>query len=190
MKLSPRLKKLLAALLSLAIAYAVMAVAFKLIGLENAHLWIERAGPWAPLVFTIICAASLVAAPLSGSSVFIAGGALFGKEIAFVLSFIASLIGCSINYWISRRYGRRVAVRLVGKEDIDELDAFVARLKGHHSVLYMALMMLLGQDVVSYAIGLTKIDYFRFALALVPAAAVLVGFYIYVGTSLLEALIA
>lgn len=183
------IRKLLLALLVLASTYVIMALALRAIGLENAHRLIAQAGPLAPLIFIPLCAVSLIVAPLSGSSLYVLGGALFGKGYGFVLSLIATQIGCNANFWISRKFGRKVAARFIGHSHMDELDQMIQRIKSHHSIFYMAVIMPLSQDVVSYAAGLTKLRYRDFFLALAISAPVIVGAYIFLGTSLLEALV-
>jgi uncharacterized membrane protein YdjX (TVP38/TMEM64 family) len=189
MTIRSRLKKVLLALLGVVVLYLLMVLVLRTIGLENAQHWIQRTGSQAPIVFTSLCTVSLILAPLSGSSLFIAGGALFGKETGFLLSLIATLIGCSINFWISRKLGRRMAARFIGQGNIDDLDQFTKGLKNHHSIFYIILVMPLSQDIVSYAVGLTRISYWNFLIALTPSGIVVVGAYIYFGSSLLEALI-
>ncbi|MBF2048331.1 MAG: TVP38/TMEM64 family protein [Leptolyngbya sp. IPPAS B-1204] len=183
------LKRILLALLGLALFYLVMILVLRTIGLENAHRFIHQSGAWAPIVFVVLCSLSLVIAPLSGSSLFIAGGALFGKETGFWLSLVASIIGCSINFWLSRKLGRQVVARLIGKNSLEELDRFTQRLEGNRGLLYLTLVMPLSQDIVSYAAGLTPISYHRFLVALISSGFVVVAAYIYLGTSLLEALL-
>ena len=189
LRINPQLKKILLALLFIAVLYAVMALILRTIGLENAQNWIRKTGVWAPAIFIGICSFSLILAPLSGSSLFVAGGALFGKETGFILSYAATLIGCNINYWISRKLGRKVASRFIGKANLDELDKSIKQLKSHHGIFYMILIMPLSQDVVSYAVGLTKIKYVHFLIALCVSGVAIVSAYIYLGSSLLEALI-
>ncbi|MBE9099387.1 TVP38/TMEM64 family protein [Vacuolonema iberomarrocanum] len=183
------IRKILLALLVVATTYVVMALALRAIGLENAHRLIAQAGPLAPLIFIPICAVSLILAPLSGSSIYIVGGALFGKGYAFLLSLIATLLGCNANFWISRRFGRKVAARFIGHNNLDDLDQTMMRIKSHHSVFYMTLIMPLSQDLVSYAAGLMKLRYRDFLFALLISAPIVVGAYIFVGTSILEALV-
>jgi uncharacterized membrane protein YdjX (TVP38/TMEM64 family) len=189
MRINSQLKKVLLALLFIAVIYALMALALRAIGLENAQNFIRRTGAWAPLIFVALCSLSLILAPLSGSSLFVAGGALFGKETGFILSYVATLIGCSTNYWISRKLGREVASRFIGKKNLDELDGFINRLKSQQSIFYIILIMPLSQDIVSYAVGLTKIKYSHFLIALIISGTAIVAAYIYLGSSLLEALI-
>lgn len=173
-------------LLGFAILYAVMVFLLRSVGLENAQQWIQRSGNWAPLLFVLLCACSLIIAPLSGSSLFIAGGALFGKETGYTLSLTASILGCSINFWISRKLGRGIVSHLIGQSSLTELDKLTGRLKGNRGIFYLTLMMPLSQDIVSYAAGLTPISYSRFLIALILSGIVVVAAYIYLGTSLLE----
>lgn len=188
-KVKSTARKILAAMLVMALTYAIMALVLRAIGLENAQHYVHQAGIWSPVLFVLLCAASLIIAPLSGSSLYIMGGALFGKETSLLLSYIATLLGCSANFWISRKLGRRVASRFIGRSHLEELDQFTDRIKHHHSVFYMVILMPLSQDIVSYAIGLTKVRYSVFLLALAISGLLIVGAYIYLGTSLLEQMI-
>ena len=180
------LKNILLAIIFVSVFYLAMVFALQNIGLDNAQLFIKQTGVWAPIVFIALCAVSLILAPLSGSSLFVVGGTLFGKHNAFLLSYIASIIGCSANFWISRKFGRKVAQRFIGKTNFDELDKFINRLKNRRSILYMILTMPLSQDIVSYAIGLTKIKYTYFLIALILSSTVVISGYVYIGSSLLE----
>ena len=186
MRFSSKLQKILLAISFVAILYLILALALQTIGLDNAQLLVKQTGVWAPVVFIFLCAASLIIAPLSGSSLFVVGGTLFGKHDAFLLSYIATLIGCSANFWISRKLGRRVAQRFIGKANLDELDKFINKLKGSSSIFYMVIIMPFSQDIVSYAIGLTKIKYTYFLIALILSSTIVIAGYVYIGSSLLE----
>lgn len=187
MRRTQLLQQVLLALLGFTIIYGVMILLLRSVGLDNAHQFIYRSGGWAPAIFIVLCSISLVVAPLSGSSLFIAGGALFDKELAFFLSLIASVLGCSINFWISKQFGRSVVSHLIGKKSLKELDKFTQRIKGNYGIFYLTLIMPLSQDIISYAAGLTPISYSRFLIALILSGIVVVAAYIYLGSSLLEA---
>lgn len=180
------LQRILLALLGFVMLYAVMVLLLRSVGLENAQQWIQRSGSWGPILFVLLCALSLIIAPLSGSSLFIAGGAVFGKETGYFLSLLASILGCSVNFWISRKLGRGVVARLIGQNSLAELDKFTGQVKGNRGVFYLTLIMPLSQDITSYAAGLTPISYSRFLIALILSGIVVIAAYIYLGTSLLE----
>ena len=186
MRFPSKIKNIILALFLVTILYLTMALAIQTIGLDNAQMFIKKTGIWAPIVFIILCAVSLILAPLSGSSLFVVGGTLFGKHDAFLLSYIATIIGCSANFWISRKLGRKVAQRFIGKANLEELDKFTGKLKSSRSILYMIAIMPFSQDIVSYAIGLTKIKYTYFLIALILSSTIVIGGYVYIGSSLLE----
>ncbi|MGF1676987.1 MAG: TVP38/TMEM64 family protein [Rivularia sp. (in: cyanobacteria)] len=189
MRLISNLKKILLASFFVIILYLIMVFALRNIGLDNAQQFIKQTGVWSPIVFIVLCAISLILAPLSGSSLFVIGGTLFGKHNAFLLSYIATIIGCSANFWISRKFGRKVAQRFIGKANLDELDKFINRFKSNRSIFYIIIIMPLSQDIVSYAIGLTKIKYSHFLIALILSSTVIISGYVYIGSSILEILI-
>lgn len=182
-------QKLLLPLLGMAVIYFAIALVLRSIGLENAQAFIKSTGWWTPIVFVVLCALSLIAAPISGSSLIVVSGTLFGKELGWILSFIGSFVGCSANFWISRKLGRKFAARLLGNQNLRQLDRFTRRLQGGRDILYMILVMPIAQDLVSYAVGLTHIPYKRFLIALTVSGMAIVAAYIYLGSSLLEALI-
>ncbi|MEO0842727.1 MAG: VTT domain-containing protein [Cyanobacteria bacterium J06643_5] len=186
MQLSSKFKNIILAIFFVAILYLTMGLTLQTVGLDNAQMFIKKTGVLAPIVFIILCALSLMIAPLSGSSLFVVGGTLFGQHDAFLFSYIATIIGCSANFWISRKLGRKFAQRFIGKANLDELDKFIGKLKSSRSILYMIAIMPFSQDIVSYAIGLTKIKYTHFLIALILCSAIVVGGYVYIGSSLLE----
>lgn len=189
MKRAELLKQGFLLLLGFIALYTVMVLVLRTVGLENAQQFIEESGRWAPILFVSLCFLSLIVAPLSGSSLFIIGGTLFGKDTAFFLSLLASVLGCSANFWISKQFGRPVVARLIGKSSLNELDKFTSQLTGERGIFYLTLIMPLSQDIVSYAAGLTPISYSRFVIALLLSGIMVVAAYIYLGSSLLEALL-
>ncbi|MEN9218036.1 MAG: VTT domain-containing protein [Gloeomargarita sp. DG_2_bins_126] len=169
--------------------YALAVLALRWVGITPAREWLAQWGMFSWLIFIGLSAASLILAPLSGSSLYVLGGTLFGQNLAFLLSVTATLIGCSVNFWLARCWGRRLVLRLVGAAQVETLDRWFMDLQSHHSIFYMFLVMHLSQDIVSYALGLTRIDYRDFLIALSLSALTIVGFYIYLGSGVLNWLV-
>lgn len=186
---SPKVKKILIAVLLFVSFYGLAIVILRAIGLENLQGAIQHLGIWAPVAFVLLCTVSMILAPLSSSSVFVTGGVLFGQQIGFLLSLLASVIGCCVNFWISRKLGRRVAARFIGHSSLDDLDRFTQRLNSHHGIMFMILVLPISQDLLSYAVGLTKVKFWKFFVALVISGIAVVGAYVYLGSGLLEALL-
>ncbi len=84
------------------------------VGPERLQQIVRSAGPLAPLVYVLLRAATYVFAPLTTGPIQIASGALFGVWEGIALSVIGETLGGSINFWIGRRLGRPVVLRIAG----------------------------------------------------------------------------
>lgn len=189
MPMRPKVYRVLATLFLAIALYAGLILILRAIGLENVQTSIKELGIWSPVVFVVVCAISLVLAPLSAGSVFLTSGLLFGPQLGFVLCFLGSVVGCSLNFWISRKLGRKVATYLVGKNSLKALDRLTNRLQARHSLMLMIVLMPISQDIVSYAVGLTKVRFFHFFLALTISGIAVAATYAYLGSNLLEVLV-
>jgi len=188
-RINSKIKKLLLAFLGIVLLYAGLVFVLRAIGLENLHLTVRQMGVWAPAAFVLISVFSVILAPISSSSIFATGGILFGQHVGFLLSFLSSIVGCCTNFWISRKLGRAVVARFIGHDSLAQLDRFTARLNHRHSIAFMMLIMPVSHDMVSYAVGLTKVKFWQFFIALFVSGFVTIAAYVYLGTSILEALI-
>ncbi|KKT78335.1 MAG: hypothetical protein UX31_C0003G0061 [Candidatus Nomurabacteria bacterium GW2011_GWA1_46_11] len=138
------------------------------LGTENIRQIVAGAGVFGPVIFIILLSLTYIIAPLSGTPFFFSGFALFGK--AFVIySYMAVLLGMTVNFWISRLWGRQVVTKLVGQENMKEIDAFT---KNYGVKMLIFLRVAQGNlaDFISYAYGLTNIKFVTYFLvsALTP----------------------
>ena len=132
-------------------------------GVAELRALVERSGPWAPLVYILLKMIATILPPVSGSPLRVASGALFGLPLGVLLSLIADLIGGSISFWITRRYGRRVLELFVGGGSVETVDGLVRRAGGWRALLFVRLAVPPIYNYVSYAAGLTRLPYWQFA---------------------------
>ena len=114
------------------------------------------------LVVVLYTILSHVFAPLSGSPMILVSITLYGLEIGMILLHLSSSISASINFWISRRFGRKLVTKLVGEKPMKEVDEFAA-LEGKKVLWISRILGFSIFELISYAAGLTKIsfkDYF------------------------------
>ena len=141
---------------------------------ESIQNFIKQFGPWGPIIFIIVGLIPYVIAPISGIPGLIAGYYLFGPTTIFYLYPIA-LLGFSINFLISRKFGRPFLARFLDKKSIGAIDKLA---RDHGILTLVALRIFQGGlgDYVSYAYGLTKITFRRYflvsSLAIMPGQAV------------------
>lgn len=154
--------------IALAIALAISGVSIVLVELfdigTKMRQWIEGAGVWAPLVFVGLKASTYVVAPLSGTPVKLAGGALFGFWEGAALGLTGDLLGGSINFWIARLFRDKAITRLSGRKAIKQIDDLTEHVGGWRALVAARLFLSSLYDFISYAAGLSKLPFKQFFL--------------------------
>lgn len=105
---------------------------------------------------------SHVFAPLAGTPGVLLGVTIYGVKTGMFLLYIASLISASINFWISKKFGRKLVTKLVGEKSMKEVDEFTS-VEGKQALIISRLFGFPIFEFISYAAGLTNIsfkDYF------------------------------
>lgn len=133
-------------------------------GTEKLHAMVEAAGAWAPLIYILIKMATYIIAPLSGASVELASGALFGVFIGTALSVVGSTLGGSINYWIARTLGRVGVVKFAGKKALAQVDETADRVGGWRALLVARVVLSPIYDFISYAAGLARLPFWQYVV--------------------------
>ncbi len=155
------------------LALVAVAVGFTLVtmiiveatgGAQKFRGFIEGAGAWAPLVYVLLKASTYVIAPLSGTTVKLASGALFGTWEGMLLSLAGDTLGGSLNYWIARTLGRKGVVKFAGKKALNHIDASAERVGGWRALLGARLLLSPIYDFISYAAGLAKISFTQYVV--------------------------
>src|SRR3989344_2387930 len=145
--------------------FLLMMVAFAFFGKyfpgrDEVETWTSQFGGGGPFVVMAIIIAETVIAPIPGGVVVIALGILYGVWPGILYAWVGNMIGSTLAFWISRKFGRPIVGRLVKKEQLSLYDAFLGR-----NELMMWLVYLLPAfpvDVASFAIGLSTISFRRF----------------------------
>ena len=120
---------------------------------REVELFVNSIGTWGYLVIIIYTVFSHVFAPISGSPAVFLAVTLYGLNTGVFLLYIASLVSSTINFWISRRYGRGLVVKFVGEKSMKEIDELVA-VQGKQMLLVSRLFGFSIFEFISYAAGL------------------------------------
>jgi len=123
--------------------------------------WIDGLGAWGPAVFVFLYAVAVVAA-LPGSALTVAAGALFGSVIGVIVVSIASTLGASLSFLVSRYFARQaVAGWLSTKEKFRRLD----QMTEEHGAIIVALTRLVPIfpfNLLNYGFGLTRVPFWTY----------------------------
>jgi len=117
-----------------------------------------RLGFWGYLIVVFYTVLSHIFAPLSGAPAMALAFSLYGLGIGLILLYLASLLGATANFWISRTWGRRLVRKLGGKQTLKEVDEF-SKVSGKRALWATRLLGFAVFEVVSYAAGLTGVRF-------------------------------
>lgn len=139
-------------------------------------------------VFLIILESIFPMLPLS---VFITLNMIsFGSFFGFIISWLSTIIGCMLSFTLFRHFFQKKLYRFIKKK---EQDKFADIMKAISNINFSNLVMLIAipfspSFLINIAGGLSKIKTEKFFLAIMIGKIVIVYFWGYIGTTLLESL--
>jgi uncharacterized membrane protein YdjX (TVP38/TMEM64 family) len=140
--------------------------------------WVSAAGPWGPLAVVALMTVAVVASPVPSAPIALASGAAYGHYAGTVYVAVGSEIGALVAFLIARGLGRRPIERLLG----DKADHGLLGSQNALTLTVFAsrLLPFVSFDAMSYAAGLSRLHFWRFALAtiagILPASFLLAHF--------------
>ncbi|MDO5690269.1 MAG: TVP38/TMEM64 family protein [Tissierellia bacterium] len=126
--------------------------------------FIDEYGAYAMLVSAGLMIFQSLAAPLPAFLITFANANLFGWWQGAILSWSSAMIGAALCFFISRILGRDIVEKLTSKAGLESLDEFFDKY-GKHSILIARLLPFMSFDIVSYAAGLTSMNFWSFFVA-------------------------
>ena len=155
-------------------------VMFRTGNFDDMHAFIAQYGKWAMAISFLLMVFQSIAAPLPAFFITLTNANLFGWWQGCILSWVSSMTGAAMCFWIARILGRDVVEKICTRGALLSIEEFFAKY-GKRCILVARLLPFISFDIVSYAAGLTAMDFWGFFLATgigqLPACVV----YSYVG---------
>lgn len=126
--------------------------------------FISKYGNWAMAVSALLMIFQSIAAPLPAFFITLTNANLFGWWQGCILSWASSMAGAALCFWIARILGRDVVERICTKGALLQIEEFFAKY-GRRCILVARLLPFISFDIVSYAAGLTAMDFWGFFIA-------------------------
>ena len=112
----------------------------------------------------------------------------YGNIIGFFMSYILTLIGCSLSYFIFSKYVKKKTDKYLRKyKKIDKYISLVDNIKFSTLVLILSIPFT-PAFLVNIACGISKMSYKKFLYSIILGKISLVLFYGFIGTSLVESI--
>jgi len=126
--------------------------------------FIDEYGPYAMLVSAALMVFQSIAAPLPAFLITFANANLFGWWQGAILSWSSAMVGAAVCFYIARILGRDIVEKLTSKTGLESVDRFFEKY-GKQSILIARLLPFMSFDIVSYAAGLTSMNFWGFFIA-------------------------
>lgn len=126
--------------------------------------FIRSYGAYAMLVSFALMIFQSVIAPIPAFLITFANAALFGWWQGAILSWVSSMVGASLCFFIARGLGRDVVEKYAGHKALQKVEGYFRR-HGRETILICRLLPFVPFDAVSYFAGLTPLPFTTFILA-------------------------
>jgi len=140
--------------------------------MENSALLkakIEGLGNWGPVIIVVSIALAIIMSPIPSAPIALAAGALYGHTWGAVYVLIGACSGAFIAFYIARLLGFDFISRWFATKPLGNWIGSQNALMG--IVFFSRLLPFVSFDFISYAAGLTKLHFWRFAIATVAGIA-------------------
>src|SRR5438552_3998419 len=154
--------KIAAALIAIAAVVFLATWSPSLHGVEGIRQTLLGYGPWAVLVSSGLMILQSTIAPLPANVTIVANGLVFGPFWGGLLSWVTILIGASLCFGLSKKFGKPFAARFAG-QSLATAEKFFDKY-GLPAMFVIRVAPFIPFDAVSYVAGLAGVPYWRFFL--------------------------
>lgn len=118
---------------------------------------VQSGGMFSFLIFILLQILQTTVLQIPAIFVTIAGAVIFGRWPAFIMSYIAVMIGSFIMFWIGRKAGRKFLNWMIGK---DSAEKWIDRMSnGKYLFFLMMVFPMFPDDILCVVAGLTKMSF-------------------------------
>ncbi len=131
--------------------------------------WIADLGVFGPIAIIGTMTVAIVFSPIPSAPIALVSGAMFGHGWGSLYVLVGSTLGASTAFLIARTLGYGILRRWFG----DRLNqGLLGSQNGLMAIVFVSrLLPFLSFDIVSYAVGLSPLTYWRFAVATIAGIA-------------------
>ncbi len=128
---------------------------------DQVRAWVEGLGGWGPLAIILLEMIQALLAPIPGQAIEAVSGYLYGPWWGTLYPMIGMAMGSFLTFSLARRFGRPLAIRLIGKQAMARLDDLVRR-GGAPFFFLIWLLPFAPHDLACFAAGLTPMPIRQF----------------------------
>ncbi|QKF64743.1 TVP38/TMEM64 family protein [Campylobacter corcagiensis] len=132
--------------------------------IDNVIEYLRSYGKLTAVVSFALMVLAAVLAPIPQFLITLSNAAIFGWIGGAALSWISSMVGATLCFYIARLLGRDAVEKFVSPSMLDSGDQYFERY-GKHTILVCRLLPFISFDFISYLAGLTNMRFISFFVA-------------------------
>jgi uncharacterized membrane protein YdjX (TVP38/TMEM64 family) len=132
-------------------------------------------------LFIAIMGAQGLIIPIPSEIILLATGMIWGIYIGGIMGIIGSLAAGLLCFYVSRKGGRPLAEKFVGKKAINMADNFIEK-HGIWAILISRMLPFIAFDPISYASGLVEMDTKKYTIGTLIGAIPRAFFFAWLGS--------
>ncbi len=136
------------------------------------------------LLFIVIMALQGLLVPIPSEIVLLATGMIWGLFGGGIFGIIGSMAAALLCFYISKKGGRPIVEKLVGKSAISMADHFIHKY-GMSAIIIARFFPFIAFDPISYASGLVDMDFKKYSIGSFIGSIPRAFFYSWLGSSLI-----
>lgn len=140
--------------------------------------WIRARGAYGQIAVVLLLMSDLIL-PVPGTAVMSAAGYLWGTVMGALVSATGSFCAGLFAYWLCRQFGRGIAAKLAGEEDLKRGER-IFRERGAWFIAVSRSFPLLA-EVIPCLAGLSKMPFRTFVLSLAVGCVPMAVIFAYIG---------
>ena len=135
------------------------------------------------LLFFIVMAIQGLIVPIPSELILLAAGMIWGLVGGGIMGVIGSMAAALLCYYVSRKGGRPLAEKFVGKSAISMADDFIHKY-GMSAIIIARLLPFIAFDPISYTAGIVDLDVKRYSIGTLIGSIPRAFFYSWLGALL------
>lgn len=164
---SKRLKNILTVI---TIVMTVLICAFIIYGIkigifqspEKLVIYIQKYGILAPLIFILIQIVQVILPVVPGGASCFAGVLAFGPTSGFIYNYIGLCLGSVGAFFLSRRYGLKIILKLFKEETVNKYVGYIKQKKFEKVFFWGIFLPGAPDDLLCYVAGISNISFKKF----------------------------
>jgi uncharacterized membrane protein YdjX (TVP38/TMEM64 family) len=151
---------------------------------DDLEIFIGQFGALAPFIFVSLITLEVFFAPLPGDLFPVVGGVVFGPASGILYAWIGNVFGALLAFYVARRFGLKVISFFIPSFKKNHVH-YSNEIELHkHALWVLYSIPLIPVDIISFAIGISKINLRTFLGAIMIAFLIRVSVWVFFGDAL------